>query len=190
LDTPAFIEKQISNIHAIYRTTIADLTETEWRARLAPNQNRLGYIAWHIPRTQDSMVQLWIRGVPEVWHGPRWTEWHALRPLGLGIGISLAEADMIPEQIDREATLAYADAVHDEIVAWLRSTDAAALDPLIDVTARLAPFPEYQTAGFLSEMASLMEQPVWGRIMRPCIGHVHRHLGELETSKALLRLAA
>ncbi len=187
MNTLTFIEKQFDNIHAIYRETVADLTVAEWGARLAPDQNRIGYTVWHIPRTQDSFVQLWIRGLPEVWHGPRWANRHAMRHLGLGIGISLAEADTIADQISLDETLAYADAVHAEIVAWLRQCDEAALDQVIDVNARLAPFPEYQTPGFHEEITSLVGQPVWGLLMRPCIGHVHRHLGELQVGNALLR---
>jgi hypothetical protein len=56
-----------------------------------------------------------------------------------------------------------------------------------DVAAHLALYPEYQTEGYHTEMSGLYQQPTWTLFMRPCIGHIHRHLGELQLAKALLR---
>ncbi len=187
MNTVMYLENQLANIHALLHAIAGDLTDQEWHARPAPGQNRLGFTVWHIPRTQDNFVQLWMRGVPEVFHQPRWALWHAFRPYGIGVGITLAEADAIAAAVRPAETFAYADAVHQEIIAWLRQLSDADLDQVAPVAAHLAAYPEYQTPGYRAETDNLRDQPRWSQLMRPCIGHVHRHLGELELAKELLR---
>lgn len=187
MNTIAYLENQLANIHAIFHDLVQDISEQEWLERPAPGQNRLGFNIWHIPRTQDNFVQLWIRGEAEIFHQPPWAHWQTLRPAGIGVGITLAEADAVATQVQRDETLAYADAVHEATLAWLRQSHDDDLDQVPNAVAHLAPYPEYQTPGYHVEIGSLIGQPVWSLLMRPCIGHVHRHLGELELSKALLR---
>jgi DinB superfamily len=187
MNTVTYLEQQLANLHAIFHDLVSDLSEAEWQARAVPGQNRVGFNIWHIPRTQDNVVQLWIRGEAEVFHQPAWAKWHAYRPQGIGVGITLAEADAVAGACSRAETTAYADAVHQEILTWLRQCTDDDLDTVPDALAHLASYPEYQTAGYLAEVNSLLNQPVWSLLMRPCIGHVHRHLGELELTKALLR---
>src|SRR3970040_265558 len=105
-----YLQKQLANIHTIFHSFVEDLTEAEWVTRSAPGQNMLGYSAWHMPRTQDTFVQTWIRGASEVVHGERWAHWQPLRRLGIGVGISLDEADEISRSVTRPDVLEYADA--------------------------------------------------------------------------------
>jgi hypothetical protein len=129
-----------------------------------------------MPRTQDTFVQTWIRGRAEVAHSDRWTHWHALKPLGIGVGISLDQADEIARHVQRADVLAYADAVHQEVARWLEQSSDGDLDQIVNTRQRLAAFPEYQTPGFMEEISNLYDQPVWALLMRPCMGHIHRHL--------------
>jgi len=96
--------------------------------------------------------------------------------------------------------LAYADAVHDDALAWLRTVDEAILDDIPDVAAHDAPHPEYQTLGFRAEMDSGPEHddavgrkgglPVWVFLTSVSVTHLHRHLGEVDLVKDLLRRGA
>lgn len=187
MNTATFLQKQLANVNAVLHGLADDLTDEEWLARIAPGQNRLGYVAWHMPRTQDFFVQRWIRGLDEVAHGDRWTHWQSLKQTGIGVGISLDEADEIALTVKRADVLEYADAVLREISAWLEHCDEGELDRMPDPRQRLSAFPEYQTTGFVEEVSDLYDLPVWGVLMRPCIGHIHRHLGELEAAKNILR---
>ena len=182
-----YLQKQLANINAIFQGIAEDLTDEEWLARPTSGQNMLGYTVWHIPRTQDLHVQTWIRGLPEVVHSDRWTHWQQLKRLGNGVGISLDEADEIARSVQRAEVMEYADAVYQEISAWLKELNEGDLDQIPDISQHLSPYPEYQTPGFVKEAGSLFDQPVWNQLMRPCIGHVHRHLGELEVVKNILR---
>jgi hypothetical protein len=110
-----------------------------------------------------------------------------LKRLGIGVGISLDEADEIARRVKRTDVLEYADAVHQAVLAWLEESSESDLDQILDTRQRLSAFPEYQTPGFMEEVGDLYDQPVWGLLMRPCVGHIHRHLGELEVVKTILR---
>lgn len=186
----SYLEQQLTNIHAMLRAIAGDLTDEEWVARAAPGLNFLGATVWHIPRTQDLHVQTWIRGVPQVAHRERWAHWQPLQRLGTGAGISLAEADEIARSVRRAEVLEYAAAVHEETQHGLRDLNDTDLDQVPDIAGHLAPFPEYQTPGFVAEARGLFNQPIWAQLMRPCIGHVHRHLGEVEVLKEFLRRPA
>jgi hypothetical protein len=181
------LEKILSNVHAMLHYAADDLTEQEWGTRIAPGQNMLGYIVWHSPRVQDNIIQIWIRGRPELAHSERWGHWEAFRHLGCGVGISLAEADEIALGVEKADVLAYADAVHQETRAWLQELSDDDLDRVPEAQINLSSYAEYQTPGFHEDTDSLLGQPIWGLLMRPCIGHVHRHIGELMTAKDVIR---
>jgi hypothetical protein len=65
--------------------------------------------------------------------------------------------------------------------------DLSDLDQILDTRQRLIAFPEYQTPGFVEEVSGLYDQPLWSLLIRPCMGHIHRHLGELEVVKNISR---
>jgi hypothetical protein len=187
LDTITYLHHQLTNINSIFRGIIDDLRPEELLARPAPRQNMIGYTVWHIPRTQDAHVHTWIRGVPEVAHHERWRYLADHRRFGYGVAISLDEADEIARSVKLPDIMDYADDVHNQIALWLKDMGPSDLDQVPDVSRHLASHAEYQTPGFLSEVEHLLDQPTWNQLMRPCIGHIHRHLGELEITVAVLR---
>ena len=187
MNSLTYIQNQLTNIDAIFRHIVGDLMEDELVIRPAKRQNMIGYTVWHMPRTQDAHIQTWIRGVPEIVHGERWSHWQPLRHLGYGTGISLDEADEIARSIRIPEVLEYAGEVHLEITTWLQDLDESELDQIPDISKHLSQYPEYQTESLLREVGDLVEQPIWGQLMRPCIGHIHRHLGELEIIKEIIR---
>jgi hypothetical protein len=182
-----YLQNQLENINEIFHAIADDLTYDEWLYRPSPHQNMLGFAVWHIPRTQDAHVQTWIRGIPEVAHRDRWQGWQSIKQFGYGVGITLDQADEIARCAQQRDVSVYADEVHQEIIAWLQGLPEIDLDRIPDIPSHLSPYPEYQTAGYVEETKHLFRQPIWDQLMRPCIGHVHRHLGEVEILKNMLR---
>ena len=183
----AYLQKQFANFNAVLHGIAGDLTEAEWVTRPGPGQNMLGYCVWHIPRTQDNFIQGWIRGQVEIAHGDRWAHWAHLKPLGIGVGVTLEEADSIARSVNLADVLMYADEVQQTITTWLGEISEDVLDSVPDARTHLAAFPEYQTPGYMEEVNNLYDLPVWGLLIRPCMGHVHRHLGEVDITKDILR---
>src|SRR6185436_7436716 len=187
MNITTYLQKQFANFNGVFHSIAGDVTEQEWLSRPGPGQNTVGYSVWHMPRTQDNFLQTWIRGKPEVAHGERWAHWQPLRPLGVGIGITLEQSDHIAHTVHLEDVLAYAEEVHQAFQQWLAEISEEDLDQKPDAATRLAAFPEYQTPGYFEETHDLLALPVWGLLIRPCMGHVQRHLGELDRFKDILR---
>src|SRR5215469_18297995 len=92
----------------------ADLTR-----RAAPGANAIGFILWHLVRSQDWAVSTAVRGVPEVVMNEPWSRQPSLTTPGIGTGFSPAEADRVAAGLDLDLLLAYADEVHGANLAWL-----------------------------------------------------------------------
>jgi hypothetical protein len=73
---------------------------------------------------------------------------------------------------------------------WLGEISEEVLDQVPNARAHLAAFAEYQTPGYMEEVNNLYDLPAWGLLIRPCMGHVQRHLGEVDITKDVLRKAA
>jgi hypothetical protein len=183
----ALLEKQLTGVNSMLHHVADDLSQQEWTSRPVRGENMLGFIVWHLPRLQDHLVQVWIRGVPEVIQDERWACWDQLQPLGAGLGIPLQEADRIAHCVQPAETLAYADVVLREILNWLAMLTDDDLEYIPDARKHLASYPEYQTVGHHAETDDLLDLPIWRLLSGPCIGHVRGHLGELALLKAQLR---
>jgi hypothetical protein len=190
MNVTTYLKRQFSNLNSVIHYYADDLTEKEWLTRPGPGQNRIGYTVWHMPRAQDHFLHAWIRGEQEIAYGDRWAHWQRLKPLGIGVGITLRESDEITCSVHLEDVLMYADEVHQSLITWLAEIREEVLDQVPDAQSRLTAFPEYQTPGYLEEVNNLFGLPVWGLLIRPCMGHIHRHCGELEITKDILRKAS
>ena len=173
-----------------------DLGPAELTARPVPGVNPIGFIVWHMARSQDWAVNTAVRGAPEVIRREAWRGSTVAVP-GMGTGFSAEEAAALAAQVDLRELLAYADAVHADVRAWIGTQDESMLDGIPDVDAHDAPFAEYQTPGFRAEMTSGPEHddavgrrgglPAWVYLTSVAITHLHRHLGEVDLVKSVLR---
>ena len=188
--------QQLQTVNLRLHHSARDLDPEELVARPLPGANPIGFLIWHMARSQDWAVNTAIRDVPEVIMRKSWVGSPLAVP-GIGTGFELEEAARAAAQFELPELLRYADAVHDGTLAWLRTVDGAMLDQVPDVAAHDARHPEYQTPGFRAEMDSGPEHddavgrkgglPVWIFLTSVSITHLHRHLGELDLVKDLLR---
>jgi DinB superfamily len=196
MDAIAMLQQQLHTVHLRLHHSAGDLTAAELTARPLPQANPIGFILWHMVRSQDWAVNTAVRGTPELIKREPWS-WSLLAHPGMGTGFDASEAEEVSREVELRPLLAYADAVHAEIVAWLDSISEANLDAIPDVAAHDGPHPEYQTAGFRAEMDSGPEHddavagkgglPVWIFLTSVALTHLHRHLGEVDLLKDLLR---
>lgn len=174
-----------------------DLRPAELTRRAAPGANAIGFILWHLVRSQDWAVSTAVRGVPEVVTFEPWRRQPGLATPGIGTGFSPAEADDVAAGVDLGVLLAYADDVHRANLAWLADLREPDLDAVPDLDAHDAPHPAYQTPGFRAEMSSGPEHddavgragglPVWVYLTSICVTHAHRHLGEVDLTLGAIR---
>jgi hypothetical protein len=184
----ALLARQLTGVNALLHHVADDLSQQEWISRPLCGENMPGFIVWHLPRLQDHLVQLWIRGLSEFIQDERWACWNQLQPLGAGLGITLEEADQIAHCVQPAEVLAYADAILHEMLSWLNTLTEDELECIPDARKHLAPYPEYQTSGHYAETDDLLDLPIWRLLSGPCIGHLRGHLGELALIKSQLRV--
>ena len=173
-----------------------DLLPSELTARAVTGVNTIGFIVWHMARSQDWAVNTAIRDLPEVVTREPW-RYSSVAVAGIGTGFDSSEADEVARRVDLPDLLAYADAVHADSVEWLRTQSESLLDEIPDVAAHDARHAEYQTAGFRAEMDSGPEHddavgrkgglPVWVFLTSGAVTHQHRHLGEVDLIKDAIR---
>jgi hypothetical protein len=188
--------QQLQTVNLRLKHSVGDLSPEELVARPLEGVNPIGFLVWHISRSQDWAVNTAIRDVPEVITRKPWVGSPLAVP-GIGTGFDLEEAVHAAEGFELPALLGYADAVHRDTLEWLATIDEEMLDEIPDVGAHDAPHAEYQTPGFRAEMDSGPEHddavgrrgglPVWIFLTSVSITHLHRHLGELDLLKDLLR---
>jgi hypothetical protein len=192
----AMLVQQLETVNLRLHHSAGDLTPAELTARALPGVNPLGFVVWHMARSQDWAVNTAIRDVPEVMMRPPWSL-GALATPGIGTGFDLEDAVGVAGRVELGPLLDYSDTVHGETVAWLRTVGEGVLDEIPDVAAHDAQHAEYQTPGFRAEMDSGPEHddavgrkgglPVWIFLTSVSVTHLHRHLGEVDLIKDLLR---
>jgi hypothetical protein len=154
MQTTTLLQVQYNGIHQILHMVADDLTQTEWTTCVFPGTNRPSFTCWHVVRTWDWAIQTGIRGVPEVIADERWTDWNELTRTGIGAGLSLEQANEIPQLVSPGKVLAYADAVHSTIK--LSDDDR---ETIPDMKAHMAPYPTYQLPDFREETDDLIGLP-------------------------------
>lgn len=181
------IRQQLNGVHRIFHEVAEDLADAEWTLHALPETNVLGFTLWHLPRTQDWAVHTVIRGVPEVIRDPKWSRLGDPEAVGIGVGMTLEEADSLARSVSRADVCAYADAVHNELLAWLATLSDDDLDAIPDIQAHHRDHPIYQTPEMHAEIADLIGAPAWRYLSGPCVGHWRGHFGELEILKQVMR---
>ena len=193
------LAQQLDTVNIRLHHTARDLTATELVAQPLDVVNPIGFILWHMPRSQDWAANTAIRNVPEVITKEPWRS-STLAVPGIGTGFDGGQAAAVAKEIDLAVLLDYADAVTRDLVAWLKTQDESMFDSIPDARAHYSRFPEYQTPGFLAEMDSGPEHddavgrkgglPAWVYLTSVAVTHLHRHLGEVDLVKDVLRRGA
>lgn len=182
------LERQFTSVNQILHDVADDLTPDELTTLILPDTNLLAFDLWHVTRTQDWAVQTLVRGVPEIVDEPRWQDRGRLATHGIGVGLSRDEADALARALAKADILAYADAVHAAILAWLRALpDDDVLDAQPDVPAHLARYPVYLEPAMRDEVPWMFQQPPVWRCLAPAIGHDRDHLAEMDLLKRHMR---
>src|SRR5258708_22048021 len=196
MDAIGMLVQQLQTVNLRLHHSTGALTPDELVARPLQGVNPIGFLVWHMARSQAWAVNPAIRNVPELLRREPWAG-SALALPGIGTGFELEEAAHAATRFELPFLLSYADAVHDDTLAWLRTAGESMLDDIPDVAAHDAGHAEYQTPGFRAEMDGGPEHddavgrkgglPVWIFLTSVSITHLHRHLGDLDLIKDLLR---
>jgi hypothetical protein len=183
----ALLEQQFATVNQILHQVADDLTPEELTTRALPATSLLAFDLWHVARVQDWAVQTLARGIPEIIDEPRWRGRGRLVTHGIGVGLSQEQADALARELALADLLAYADAGHRTLLAWLRTLSDDALDTRPHVPAHLARYPVYLEPAMRAEVPWMFQNPPLWRCLSPALGHNRDHLAEMDLLKRQLR---
>jgi hypothetical protein len=168
-------------------TGLADMTREEWLSRPEPENNRAGFLAWHMVATRDWAVRA-ILGAqrPIGWDAPFAGTGVAL--CEIPFSMPLAEADAIADATTPGEVIAYSAAVDDEIRRWLEAATDEDLDnPPARARDHIALSPRYSERDYRWELeenpADMCLWPVWALLTRPSFTHCIGHLAEIDIAR-------
>lgn len=147
----------------------------------------LGLTLWHVPRTQDWLVQTSLRGEPEIVEGHLDGLPDPAR-FGFGTGLTAAAATEAASAVELDRLAAYALAVGQAIDAWLSTLSDEDLDIVPPFIARQQTRAAYATSEALAEVGELDGLPIGTLLVRPAFGHAMPHLGEVDVLAPYARL--
>ncbi len=196
MDAIGLLVRQLETVNLRFHHVAETLSPELMTASVNPRANPVGFLMWHMARSQDWAIHTAIRGMPELaWTSP-WSDMLGISTPGMGTGFSPAEARELASRIVLPQLVDYADAVSSAAIAWVRGLRASDLDAIPDVAAHDAGIAAYQTPGFLAEMNAGPEhdeavgdtggQPVWLFLTSVSVTHLHRHLGEVDLTLGVL----
>ena len=107
---------------------------------------------------------------------------------GIGVGLSEAEADDLARTLALADILEYADAVHQNLLAWLGTISDDELSREPDVPAQLQRYPVYLELAMREEVPWMFQRPQVWRCLFPALGHARDHLAEMDMLKRQLRV--
>ena len=187
MKTPEFLKKQHNLINGTLHLLIEPLSDEQWLGRPLPDGNLVAFTAWHLVRVLDSQIHTVYRGLPELQAQEPWSSIPALAHPGVGIGLTLEEADAIGRSLSKQDLLAYAGAVRASAGAWLDGLDEADLDVMPDLEGNRARGPAvYRTGPYLRfwplgpPLDARPEKPLWLLISAGTLLHSYQHMGEIE----------
>ena len=189
MDAKPILQFQLNGSFNLLAELLEGMTDEEWKGRLFPGANLIGFTLWHCARTMDWALNCVIRSSPEL---ADQAEWRDLNVTGaaFGAGASREAADSVAEDVPRARVLEYVKAVRDEALAWLAAVPPDELSAPVDLRASHAGKPEYMTTDVWAELEDLNGIPKWQFLARPCISHIRIHYGEMSSQLEAIRAAA
>jgi uncharacterized damage-inducible protein DinB len=134
MDVKDFILKALERTPMMLANALKDVRPDELKWRPGPQANSIGFILWHVTRSEDRFIHTLIQQKPQVWEQPKW---HQLfpnlpsDPAATGYGFTsdqVAEFQM-PKQED---LMQYNQAVRAATVDFLKGLPQDELHKTID----------------------------------------------------------
>ncbi|MCH7620379.1 MAG: DinB family protein [Chloroflexi bacterium] len=147
-----FIERCLDQQHAALMKALEGLSQQELSYRPDPQCMSIGFLAWHLARAQDFLVQTVAKSAPQLWEG-EWAARFGRTPanpedIGFGFLVEQLEAFQVPEA---SVLRSYIEATRANALEHLRGMDDATLES----TSVASP------VGGQLTLASVYQQMVW-----------------------------
>jgi hypothetical protein len=168
---------------------VAETQPDEWLKRGAPGTNLPAFTLWHTVRAIDSGIHMGLQGTSELIDRAPWSDRAWAQP-GVGVGMTLTEADAVAERVVPSEVLEYADTVRTVASGWLKMLSDDDLETENSWIQHAAESSAYSYPAYASQIAWMEGRPVWAVMAISVFGHCWAHLAEIETLRGVLRSSA
>jgi hypothetical protein len=138
VDAIGMLVQQLETVNLRFHHVAKNVTPDLMTASVNPAANPVGFLMWHMARSQDWAIHTAIRGVPEIAWSHRWSG-SAVSTPGIGTGFSPAAARDLAFRLKLAELMDYADVVSGAAIDWVQGLDPKDLDAIPDAPRRADP---------------------------------------------------
>lgn len=165
------------------------VSETQMRKRPLPGSNSLGWLFWHMSRSEDIGANLILAQSQQVIDQGGWWAKLGVSLRDIATGMTDQEVGDLSERVNIQALLAYRAAVGRQTRAILRDLKPETLDEVIDTDL----IEKLRAAGVFGPHGEIVPQRWMGKkkaytVTHTILGHALLHLGQADTIRNLLGL--
>ena len=156
MDFRDILKAALSEYMEDLQDALEDLTSEERRFQPTPESHHIDFVAWHIARVEDGLINYRIRRGKQVWERDGWAQKLGLPERDSGFGFTAEQVtDMPPFSLDD--LMAYYGTVREEAFRCIDSLTAQDLDMKIVMN------PEWEdtVGGILAHLIVEEAQHVW-----------------------------
>jgi uncharacterized damage-inducible protein DinB len=165
MEVKDFIRMQIEGLDPGLKRVLDSLKQEEIVWRPASGCNSIGLILFHIFKSEDSFIQVHLKGKKELWETGRWYQQLNLDPGEAGGHYTVEQVDNFPVPA-LETILRYGAAVRTATLDYVKNITPADLEKVVKM-----PFGEMSVAMLLSLI----------------VVHASQHIGEISYLRGLQR---
>jgi uncharacterized damage-inducible protein DinB len=165
MEVKNYIKMQIEGLDHGLKRVVDGLKQEEIAWRPASGCNSIGLILFHLFKSEDSFIQVHLKGKKELWETGKWYQQLNLDPSEAGAHYTVEQVDNFPVPA-LETILRYGAAVRSATLAYVDSLRTLDLDKVIKM-----PFGDMSIAMLLSLT----------------VVHASQHIGEISYLRGLQR---
>lgn len=163
--------------------------DEEMRKQPGEGLNSLAWLLWHMARSEDMAVNLFVAGRPQVLQEEGWAERLGIDRIDMAAGMSDDEVSDFTERVNLDALREYRTAVGNRSREVVLSMKPAELDEVIDHSLVRAAFAD----GTISENAAWLDGFMKDKTKAFVLGHTmtahnFMHIGEAFCLRSMLGL--
>ncbi len=165
MDVKDFLRMEIEGLDHGLKRVLDGLKQEEIVWRPASGCNSIGLILFHLFKSEDSFIQVQLKGKKELWETGKWYKQLNLDPGEAGAHYTVEQVDNFPVPA-LEDILRYGDAVRAATLDYVKNITPAELEKVLKM-----PWGDMSVAQLLGLIA----------------GHASQHIGEISYLRGLQR---
>lgn len=129
--TNQLLTDAFERVHGVLHRAVEGLDVADLVARVDPEANTIGWLAWHIARIQDDNVA-GVAGVGQAWTEGGWARRFDLPFDDAAVGYGQSSAEVGAVRVPGELLLGYFDDVHARTIAFVAGVSDEDLARVVD----------------------------------------------------------